>query len=135
MTLLRSKALWLGLVAMALAWAGSWELRQIYVEPSAAALTCNATPHPDWCTIRFTLLVGQHSSLFGVAALVAGAVALFRGGRAPAAVAAVFAAIAIANYNVEMGALALVLGLVALVRRRAKALPREDGPRTGAPKA
>jgi hypothetical protein len=114
---------------MALAWTGSYEVRAIYVEPSAAALACNATPHPDWCWIRFALLAGQRSSLFGVAALIAGAVALFRGGRRPAAVAAVFAAIAIANYNVEMGALALVLGLIAIVRKRAAPLARDDAPK------
>jgi hypothetical protein len=129
MNLLRSRAVWLGLIAAGLAWAGCWQLRQIYVEPSAAALACNATPHPDWCAIRFAILIGQHTALFGAAALIAGALALFRGGRGPAAFAAVFAAIAIANFNVEMGALGLVLGLIALVRERGAVPPRDPAPR------
>lgn len=124
MALLRSRALWLGLLVMALAFGASWELRALFVEPSEAALVCNAAPHPSWCVVRFAILAGQHNALFGAAALIAAAVALFRGRRGFALAAAGLAVVAMVNYNVEMGALALVLGLIASVgapRRRVRA--------------
>lgn len=129
MSLFRSAAFWFGLLITALVSWVSWELREVYVEPSAAALTCNVTPHPGWCAVRFAILIGQHNSLFGAAALVAGVVALFRGGRGPALTAAALAAAAIVNYNVEMGALALVFGLIASVRARPAREPRDGAPR------
>jgi hypothetical protein len=108
---------------------GSWWLRQVYVEPSAAALACNATPHPGWCAIRFALLVGQRGSIFGVAAVATAAVALFRGGHGAALAAIALAVVAIVNYNVEMGALALVVGLVAGLRAKPAGRPRVDASR------
>jgi len=107
----------------------AWWLRQVYVEPSAAALVCNATPHPGWCAIRFALLIGQRGSLFGAAAVAAAAVALFRGGRGAALAAIALAVLAIVNYNVEMGALALVVGLVAGLRSKPSERPRVDASR------
>lgn len=129
MSLFRSSAFWLGLFITAfISWAG-WELRRVYIEPSAAAFACHANPHPSWCAIRGAILIGQQNSLFGAAALIAGAVALFRGGRGPAVVAAALAATAIVNYNVEMGSLALVFGLIASVRARPSRRPRDDASR------
>ena len=106
-------SLGLGLAAAALAYGGGWELRQLYVEPGAAALACNIAVYPAWCLIRFALLFGQLHLLFGLAALAAGSVALLRGGRGLALAAGALALFAIANYNVETGALALVLALIA----------------------
>ena len=97
----------------ALAYGGGWELRQLFVEPGAAALACNVAAYPAWCLIRFTLLFGQHHLLFGLAALAAGSAALLRGGRGLALAAGALSLFAIANYNVETGALALVLALIA----------------------
>jgi len=102
---------------MALAYGAVWQLRELYVQPSAAALACNAASHPSWCSIRFALLFCQHNALFGAAALIMGGAALFRGGRGAAVAAMGLSAAAIANYNVEMGALALVAGLIASVGR------------------
>jgi hypothetical protein len=97
----------------ALAYGAGWELRQLFVEPGAAALACNVAAYPPWCLVRFALLFGQHNLLFGLAALAAGAAALFRGGRGPALAAAALALFALANYNVGTGAFALVLALIA----------------------
>ncbi len=110
----------LGVLVAALAGYASWWLRQRFVEPSDVALVCNAVPHPGWCLIRFAILIGQDNALFGVAALIAGGLALFRGGRGPAIAAAGLSVAAIVNYNynVEMGALALICGLIASLRSR-----------------
>jgi len=118
-TLLCSRILWFGIVVTALAFAASWGLRETYVEPSSAALACNIPDHPSWCFIRFAILFGQRNALFGMAALLAGGIALLRGGRPWAIAAAALAVAAIVNFNVEMGALALVLGLIAAARTRA----------------
>jgi hypothetical protein len=119
----RSRAIWpalavagLGLLVAALAGCASWWLRQRFVEPSDVALLCNAVPHPGWCLIRFAILIGQHNALFGVAALIAGGLALFRGGRGSAIVAVGLSVAAMVNYNVEMGALALIGGLIGSLR-------------------
>ena len=117
----------LAVLVAALAGYASWWLRQTFVEPSDVALICNAVPHPGWCLIRFAILVGQHSALFGVAALIAGGLALFRGGRGWAIAAAGLSVAAIVNYNVEMGALALICGLIASLRSRSAR--RGDAPR------
>lgn len=136
MSLLRSRKFWpglaipgLGIIVLAVACYGSWWLRQEFVEPSDVALVCNTAPHPSWCLIRFAILTGQHNALFGAAALVAGGLALFRGGPGPAIAAAGLGVVAIVNYNVEMGALALVFGLIASVRSRAAPSPRDGAPR------
>lgn len=113
---------------MASAYGAAWALRQIYVEPGAVALSCNAAGHPPWCALRAALLFAQHNLLFGAAALAAGALALLRGGRASALSAAVLALFAIANYNVDMGALGLVFGLIAGVAAPAKGA-RDAAPR------
>ncbi len=116
----------LGLLVAALGGYASWWLRQRFVEPSDVALVCNAVPHPGWCLVRFAILIGQHNALFGVAALIAGGLALFRGGRGPAIAAAGLSVAAIVNYNVEMGALALICGLIASVRSRSARSRRGD---------
>ena len=98
---------------MAPAYGAAWGLRQLYVEPASVALICNAASHPPWCAVRSALLFGQHNLLFGAAALAAGAAALFRGSGGLAVAAAGLSVVAIANYNVDMGALGLVFGLIA----------------------
>lgn len=110
---------------LALAYAAAWELRQLYIEPSAVALVCNAASHPSWCAIRFAILFAQREALFGIAAVVMGGVALLCGGPKAAIAAIALSALAIANYNVEMGALALVAGLIASVGRGRRRLPGE----------
>jgi hypothetical protein len=118
----------LGLAVTALAYGGGWELRRLLVEPGSAALACNVAVYPAWCLIRFALLFGQHHLLFGLAALAAGSTALLRGGGGIALAAGALALFAIANYNVETGALALVLALIAA----AGAAPqRSSGPDAG----
>jgi len=111
----RSWTFWLGLAVMAPAYGVAWGLRQLYVEPTQVALICNAASEPPWCAVRSAILFGQHNLLFGAAALAAGAAALFRGSGGLAVAAAGLSVIAIANYNVDMGALGLVLGLIASV--------------------
>jgi hypothetical protein len=98
---------------MAPAYGAAWGLRQLYVEPTSVALICNAVSHPPWCAVRSAILFGQHNLLFGAAALAAGAAALFRGSGGLAVAAAGLSLVAIANYNVDMGALGLVFGLIA----------------------
>jgi hypothetical protein len=98
---------------MAPAYGAAWGLRQLYVEPTQLALICNAASHPPWCAVRAAILFGQHNLLFGAAALAAGAGAFFRASGGLSVAAAGLSVVAIANYNVDMGALALVLGLIA----------------------
>ncbi|HLI11795.1 MAG TPA: hypothetical protein VKY65_09370 [Alphaproteobacteria bacterium] len=116
MRLFKAPAFWLGILIVGAAYGVSFELRQAVVEPSAAAMACAARPYPTWCILRFAILAGQHSALFGVIALVTGILALLRGGRVLAIAAAALSMPAIVNFNVEMGVLALVFGLIAGVR-------------------
>jgi len=98
-----------------LLYGGTWWLREHYVEPGDAALACSVTTPPSWCVIRSALLFAQHNLLFGGTALIASSAALLRGGRGLALLGGALSLLALADYNVGTGALALVLTLIACV--------------------
>ena len=126
--LLRSPGLWIGLLFAAALWAVAYALRQTIIEPSAASLACGSDAPPWWCPVRQAILVGQSDELWGIAAFVAGLLAVLRGGWWAAALAAGLSLTAIVNYNVEMGALALVLALLAFVRQGGPTAARGTAP-------
>ncbi|SNR92168.1 hypothetical protein SAMN04488503_1931 [Humidesulfovibrio mexicanus] len=65
---------------------------------------------------RQAMLWGQLSGAWGVGSLVAGLAALFFGGLGPVLAWSVLTAMALCNYNVDLGAIGFVLGFLRLVR-------------------
>lgn len=66
---------------------------------------------------RQAVLWGQLSGAWGVACLAAGALAFFFGGRALVCLWSALCAMALSNYNVDLGVLGLVLGILRLARQ------------------
>jgi hypothetical protein len=126
---LRSRTFWIGLPIAGLAWAAAWYLRLTIIEPGAAALACASDQPPGWCPLRQAILVGQLDGLWGLAALAFGLLALLRGRAWSAVAAAALGVIAMVNYNVEMGALALIFGLIAAIKGPPPPRPRVDATR------
>lgn len=118
-------------VRRALSWAavlafgfalGAW-LRYGVIQPEEIGIACGQADAPGWCTPRQWLILGQHYRVWGWMALVAGAAGLFLTlpaalTRAVIAVACVFSGLALILYNATLGAPALVVTLLALLRRR-----------------
>jgi hypothetical protein len=122
----RSPMLWIGIPVSAAAWAMAWGLRETIIDPSAAALACSSAEPPPWCPLRTAILVGQLDQLWGLAALAVGIFALLRGPRWAAVLAPALGLVAIVNYNVEMGVLALIFGLLAAIKGPPRPVPRGD---------
>jgi len=98
-------------------------LRYGVIQPEKIGILCGQADAPGWCTPRQWLILGQYYEVWGWVALVSAAVGLFA--TLPAsllrimlAVALLFSALALILYNTTLGALALVLTLLALLRRR-----------------
>jgi hypothetical protein len=118
-------------IRRALAWAailvfgfavGLW-LRYGLIQPEDIGILCGQTDAPAWCTPRQWLVVAQTYFVWGWVALVSGAIALVIALPPPLlrlvlAVAAWFSALALILYNSTLGAVGLVLTLLALLRRR-----------------
>jgi hypothetical protein len=118
-------------IQRALAWAailalgfalGTW-LRYWVIQPEDIGITCGQADAPGWCTPRQWLILGQHYRVWGWVAVIAAAAGLFVTlpaalTRAVIAIACVFSALALILYNATLGAPALVLTLLALLRRR-----------------
>jgi hypothetical protein len=107
------------LVGFALAF---W-LRYGLIQPEAIGLTCAQPDAPGWCRPREWLILGQHYAVWGWVALASAAVALIVTLPRPVlrivlAVALAFSALALVLYNTTLGAPALVLALLALLRRQ-----------------
>ncbi len=93
-------------------------LRFLLVEPEAVAHLCGATAAPWWCTLRAAAIAAFASGALAVAAVGAGAAAIVTL-RAGAGLAAACLGIAgLVLYSVEAGAVAFLLGLLALGRAR-----------------
>ena len=107
----------------ALGFALAFWLRYGVIQPEASGILCGQPEAPGWCAPRQWLILGQHYQVWGWVALVSAAIALFVTLPRPVlrivlAVALLFSALALILYNTTLGAVALVLTLLALLRRR-----------------
>ncbi len=107
----------------ALGFALAFWLRYGVIQPEAIGLLCGQAAAPGWCVPRQWLILGQYYEVWGWVALVSAATALFVTLPRPVlrtvlAVALLFSALALILYNTTLGAVALVLTLLALLRRR-----------------
>ncbi|PKN07269.1 MAG: hypothetical protein CVU73_13520 [Deltaproteobacteria bacterium HGW-Deltaproteobacteria-8] len=62
------------------------------------------------------MLWGQLFDVWGMASLASGLLALFLGGRALVFLWSLLTAMALCNYNVDLGSIGLVLGVLRVVR-------------------
>ena len=97
-------------------------LRYGVIQPQEIGIRCGQADAPGWCAPRQWLILAQHYRVWGWVALVSAAIALFVtlpavATRLVIAVAALFSALALVLYNATLGAPALVLMLLALLRR------------------
>src|SRR5689334_718848 len=114
----------------ALAWAAvplvgfalAFWLRYGVIQPEAIGILCAQADAPGWCSPREWLILGQYYEIWGWVALASGAIALVVTLPPPVlrvalVVALLFSALALVLYNTTLGAVALVLTLLALLRR------------------
>ena len=116
---------WLLLLVVGLAAAA---LRYDLIESSAMADLCSSGQASAWCGRRLWLILGfQHHaydvSLYGVVALAAAILSLWRKQVWIAWLAAALGVFALQLYCVEPGALALLIGSLRLLRLQARRLP------------
>lgn len=111
----RRAACWLLLLAAGFALA-FW-LRYGVIQPQQIGLACGQPDAPGWCIPRQWLISAQHYRVWGWVGLIGALTGLFLGGRLFIALGLVFAAMALVLYNATLGAPALVIALLALLRR------------------
>lgn len=117
---IRRALVWVSLLAVGFALA-TW-LRYGLIQPEEIGILCGQADAPGWCTPRQWLLLVQHYYIWGWAALASGAIGLLIGlprplGAIVIAIAVLLSAMALMLYNATLGAAALVLALLALLRR------------------
>jgi hypothetical protein len=98
-------------------------LRYGVIQPQAVGLLCAEADAPAWCRPREWLILGQHYAVWGWVAVASAALALIVALpptvlRVLLGIALLFSALALVLYNTTLGALASVLALLALLRRR-----------------
>ena len=98
-------------------------LRYGVIQPEAIGRACAQADAPGWCRPREWLILGQYYEVWGWVAVAAAAVALTvplppAVLRIALGIALLFSALALVLYNTTLGALALVLTLLALLRKR-----------------
>jgi hypothetical protein len=109
--------------AIAAAGIAAAALRFLVVEPEATAHLCSAPGAPGWCAARAIAIAAFGTGALAAAAVLAGVVATVTR-RTGAAVAAVALGVAgLVLYSVEAGAVAFLLGLLALARSRERQAP------------
>jgi hypothetical protein len=114
----------------ALAWAAvplagfalAFWLRYGVIQPEAIGILCAQADAPGWCTPREWLILGQYYEVWGWVALASAVIALVitlppTVLRAALVTALLFSALALVLYNTTLGAVALVLTLLALLRQ------------------
>ena len=119
----RRAAGWIGVLALGFALA-FW-LRYGVIQPPEMGIACGALDAPGWCAPRQWLISAQHYRVWGWVGLAGGLIGLFAGdrwagpwvGRGVIAIALLFSAMALVLYNATLGAPAMVLSLLALLRR------------------
>jgi len=107
-----SRSVIIAAVLFALVYTGSFYFR-IYVVDTPVGLEGGSAV---LAALRQAVLWGQLSGAWGAASLAAGALAFLLGGRAVVCAWSAFTAVALSNYNVDLGVFGLVLGLLRLVR-------------------
>ena len=116
---MRRAAGWIGVLAFGFALA-FW-LRYGVIQPQDIGIACGQAEAPGWCGPRQWLISAQHYRIWGWVGLVGGVIGLFAGnlwgGRAVIAIALLFSAMALVLYNATLGAPAMILSLLALLRR------------------
>jgi hypothetical protein len=121
--LLRRARPWLLLLAVAMA--AAW-LRYGLIESSAIGQQCSALGAPAWCRWRLLLVLGFLHNVYGIAALAAAALVLWRPRAWLAWLTAALGIFALELYCVETGALALLIGSLRLLRLQARAAPLDQ---------
>jgi hypothetical protein len=111
---------WAAIAALGFALA-LW-LRYGVIQPEAIGILCGQADAPGWCVPRQWLILGQYYEIWGWVALVSGAIGLFVTLPRPMlrtllGIAVLFSALALILYNTTLGAVAMVLTLLALLRR------------------
>jgi hypothetical protein len=99
------------LVALFTAW-----LRYGVIEPATMAQQCGSGHAPWWCRWRQWLVLGFLHDVYGIAALLATALALLWKRARLALLAAALGVIALQLYCFESGALAVLIGCLRLLR-------------------
>lgn len=112
---LRRALLWLALLGFGFALA-FW-LRYGVIQPTNIGIACGEADAPGWCAPRQWLISAQHYRIWGWVGLAGGLIGLFVGGRWIIAIALVFSAMALVLYNATLGAPAIIVTLLALLRR------------------
>ena len=112
---LRRAAGWTGLLLLGFALA-FW-LRYGVIQPTDIGMLCGQADAPGWCAPRQWLISAQHYRVWGWVGLMGGLIGLFLGGRWIIAIALVFSAMALVLYNATLGAPAIIVTLLALLRR------------------
>lgn len=103
-------------VCMALAVvAAALAVRFLVIEGQMAQACITAQP-PSWCAARNSLVRFFRAEGFGYAALAAGILAHLFGGRPMAVVALIVGAAGLVLYNTGLASVAVLLGLLRLVR-------------------
>ena len=118
MTSKRWRLAWPWLLLLAVALAAAW-LRYGLIESSAIGQQCGGGQAPWWCDWRQALVLGFLHNVYGIAALVATALALLWKRTWVAWLAAALGVFALEMYCVEAGALALLVGSLRLLRVQA----------------
>ena len=110
---------WLALLAVVLivAW-----LRYGVVEPGAMAQQCGGERNPWWCVWRHWLVLGFLHNVYGIAAVLTTALALWRKQIWLAWLATTLGVLALQLYCFEPGALAVLAGSLRLLRLQAARL-------------
>jgi len=112
---MRRAACWIAVLAVGFALA-FW-LRYGVIQPQEIGIACGQAGAPGWCGPRQWLISAQHYRIWGWVGLAGGLIGLFIGGRAAIAIALLFSAMALVLYNATLGAPAMVVALLALLRR------------------
>jgi hypothetical protein len=100
-------------------------LRVYVVDPEAIAHLCGAPGAPWWCVLRAAVVAAFGTSALAIAALVVAGIAIVIRRSGAAIAAACLGVAGLMLYSVEAGAIAFLLGLIALARPR----DREPGAR------
>ena len=114
---------WVLLLAVAL---GTAWLRYGLIESHAIGQQCDAVNAPTWCSGRQWLILGFLYHVYAAAALLAAALSLLSQRPWLAWLAAALGVFAFELYGFEIGAVALLIGCLRLLRLQARIAPVEQ---------